>query len=346
MENPAARQKLDSLQGWRGVAAMLVVFYHAAEALSSDKYGARSVFGGFFTWGHAGVQFFFVLSGFIIFWAHRRDVGLPEAFGRYAMRRFVRIYPIYWAVLLPLVALYFLVPSLQPGDLTSPSAIAASIFLVGPLTPVLSVAWTLFHEVLFYALFGVAILNRRLGVALMGLWFAGSLLGIGYALSHLNLLFLAGMAAAWTCQRPSVLSGRGLMTVGVVGFVLVGAAEWQGYFDRNDSPSTLLYGIAAFLLVIGSVRAESAGQLRVPPMMTFLGDASYSLYLVHYPVIALVAKLTMGAPVYAVFAMMVAAATAAGSGFHLMVERPLLKAASGLRVRPSPRPLAASPEGR
>lgn len=319
------RKKIDSLQGWRGVAAMLVVFFYAGGALASEKYGGRAVFDGFFSWGHAGVQFFFVLSGFIILWAHRADVGRPEALGRYAKKRFVRIYPVYWAVLLPVLAVYFAVPALGTGTQTDTAAILGSILLVGPVIPALIVAWTLFHEVLFYALFGVAILNRRLGMTLMGLWFVGSLLGVGYILSPLNLLFLVGMSAAWLCNRPAQLNGPAVLSLGVIGFVLVGVAEWQGHFVPSDVPSTFLYGAAAFLLVVGSVRAEQSGWLKTPRSLSFLGDTSYSIYLVHYPVISIVAKVTGGLSVYAAFAVMVAASLVAGAVLHLMVEKPILR---------------------
>jgi len=57
--------------------------------------------------GHAGVDFFFVLSGFIIFFVHGKDIGKPSRLPHYVWRRFIRIYPVYWAVTLISIVLAF-----------------------------------------------------------------------------------------------------------------------------------------------------------------------------------------------------------------------------------------------
>ncbi len=55
---------------------------------------------GLFAFGHAGVDFFFVLSGFIILHVHAGDIGRPVRLGHYLQRRFTRVYPFYWVVFL------------------------------------------------------------------------------------------------------------------------------------------------------------------------------------------------------------------------------------------------------
>lgn len=340
------RQKLDTLQVWRGVAALLVVLFHAAGTIGSEKYGGRVLFGDFFSWGHAGVQFFFVLSGFIILWVHRGDIGKPEKFAPYSVKRFLRIYPVYWVVLGALLAIYFAAPALGAGHETDTPVVIGSILLVGDVDPTLAVAWTLFHEVLFYAMFGLLVLNRRLGIAAMLLWFASCLLGgSSYILSIINVLFLFGMFAAWLAAGRIRLPALALAAVGFAGFLATGVAEWQGVFVRNDITSTLLYGLSALLLVVGSVRHESEGGIKaVPRPLTFLGDASYSLYLIHYPVISVVAKVGGGLPAMGLFAGMIATSVGAGAVLHLLVEKPLLSFANRARgawatsARPSPPP--------
>ena len=330
----AVRQKLETLQVWRGVAALLVVLFHAAGTIGSEKYGGRVLFGDFFSWGHAGVQFFFVLSGFIILWVHRNEIGRPERFARYSVKRFTRIYPVYWVVLGALLAIYLVVPTLGAGHETDAPVVIGSILLVGDVNPTLAVAWTLFHEVLFYAMFGLLVLNRPLGAVAMLLWFGACLVGgATYALSIINILFLFGMFAAWLAAGRIRLPALGLAVAGFVGFLATGVGEWQGVFLRNDAPSTLLYGLSALLLVVGSVRCESEGQITaVPRALTFLGDASYSLYLIHYPVISIVAKIAGGLPAMAVFAAMIAASVGAGAALHLLAEKPLLSFANRARA--------------
>jgi peptidoglycan/LPS O-acetylase OafA/YrhL len=297
---------------------MLVVLFHASGTLGSEAYGARTVFGDFFSWGHSGVQFFFVLSGFIILSVHRKDLGRPETFKNYATKRFIRIYPVYWVVLVPLIALYFAVPSFGTGVETELPVIVGSIFLLGTEPPILTVAWTLFHEILFYAIFGVMILNRGLGMITMGIWFIGCVLGPTYVFAPINLLFLFGMAAAWFAPRPDKVPALTFCLLGASGFVAVGVSEWLGWFEPSDTPSTLLYGLTALLVVIGSVRLEQEDKIAIPRAISFVGDASYSIYLVHYSVIVIGVKIMGGMPAHLLFAIVVLLAAGAGMVLHLL----------------------------
>ena len=102
---------IHSLQVYRGFAAILVVLYHASHNLSG--YFNSTALSDFFAFGHAGVSFFFVLSGFIIFEIHRGDIGRPQQVKSYLYKRITRIYPAYWLVTLALVPAWLLVPSIS-----------------------------------------------------------------------------------------------------------------------------------------------------------------------------------------------------------------------------------------
>src|SRR3984885_1419086 len=86
------RARLEGVEAGRGVAALLVVLYHAALHVEGDVPGS-AVLWGLPHFGHAGVDFFFVLSGFIISFVHRKDVGRPDRLGHYLERRFTRVFP-------------------------------------------------------------------------------------------------------------------------------------------------------------------------------------------------------------------------------------------------------------
>src|SRR5690242_21024508 len=104
--------KLTGLQAMRGVAALLVVLHHAAGTLALPKYADVAIAGGLLTpLGRAGVDLFFVLSGFVIYYVHRADIGRAQSFRRYMLRRLVRIYPTYWVVLFLMLALFLGHPS-------------------------------------------------------------------------------------------------------------------------------------------------------------------------------------------------------------------------------------------
>src|SRR4051812_16613211 len=100
---------IHTLQAYRGLAALLVVFSHAQNIYA--KYGPSPGWPVLFQFGSAGVQFFFVLSGFIMLWVHAADIGRPAAAGKYFHKRFIRIYPIYWVATLILLPFWIEVPA-------------------------------------------------------------------------------------------------------------------------------------------------------------------------------------------------------------------------------------------
>lgn len=86
--------KLISLQYGRAIAALAVVFYHFSGYHQANQ--GFEPFGGFFKFGHLGVDFFFVLSGFVIMMAHKKDLGQSSKIVSFSLKRFFRIFPTYW----------------------------------------------------------------------------------------------------------------------------------------------------------------------------------------------------------------------------------------------------------
>ena len=85
--------KFSAIEAGRGVAALLVVGVHSRNHLF--KGGTENMLADLFLLGHSGVDFFFVLSGFIIMYVHYRDIERPERVGNYLRRSFTRIYSSY-----------------------------------------------------------------------------------------------------------------------------------------------------------------------------------------------------------------------------------------------------------
>jgi len=109
------RPQIHSLQVFRGLAALAVVAHHAGlstEAFVGTLPASVSSLLGF---GLLGVDFFFVLSGFIIMFAHMGDDRTPATLKRYAFKRLTRIFPAYWPVGLGMIALYAAMPGLSAG---------------------------------------------------------------------------------------------------------------------------------------------------------------------------------------------------------------------------------------
>ncbi len=297
-----------------------------------------------FNAGRFGVEFFFVLSGVVILSAHWNDIGNPHTFGSFAWKRFRRIYPVYWIVLLPQLLWIVLHPRNENLWQRDPWVILSSILLVHihSIHTTITVAWTLFHEIQFYAFFAVLLLNRRIGIVLMILWLIPSFFAFNqlnpygnHFFSPLHFIFAFGMIAAWIMRRSRIPWPALPLIAGIVLFT------WACYIAQVRVEITdaynLLAGFGAMLLTLGLVEFERRGQLRVYAWLALLGDASYSIYLVHYPLLWAIAPRAATVlpqhhiPLLPTAVLLTLLSVAAGLLFHLLVERPLLRWMGGFR---------------
>jgi peptidoglycan/LPS O-acetylase OafA/YrhL len=351
-----------SIQVGRGIAALLVVVFHLSEAIGSAKYFAVPIYTYFFTaCGAAGVNFFFVLSGFIITTAHWDDVGKPGRFLPYLFKRAVRIYPIFWVIFFGVCGAAMLVPSLRETIPQDFSVLAKSALLIpqdpavvgGTGAPVIIAAWSLHYEMLFYAFFGVMILSGRLAVAIglcLMLWaVGGALWGLPFPLPFLNAAYfalfamgvLAGLAVRgrrWrSAARPAAAFGA--LTL----FSVVAAAGLNRAFPETaPHPGWLaecsLLGLGSTLLIFGLATAEKCPHSIAPSWRAglLLGDMSYVLYLVHYPVISIACKIGKSAGLSGTAGATLCGAVTLGLCLliafvlHKAIERPALSAARSL----------------
>ncbi|MFD2740027.1 acyltransferase family protein [Sulfitobacter aestuarii] len=342
---PAAhvpRRQLQSLQAVRAVAALLVVMFHMNVHTLPDTLSAPSLWRGF-DMGYAGVEVFFVLSGFIMFYVHSGDFGRPDRFWSYLSKRFTRIYPFFWLVLVLIVLLRLGSGGEVPGALTL--AVSAMLLPFKELH-VLGVQWTLSFEMLFYLIFGLLILNLRIGLLLGGLWFAicailaligSSTTAILFLFSAYNLLFLLGLLAAMLW--PRVTSGAPvLFGLGIMIFLVTGLGEALGGVEYYKPLRTLLYGVGGAFIIAALAALENAARLRVPQFLVFLGNASYAIYLIHIAAMSITAfvlkKLGLGdlpTPVLAI--LLFVGAMLAGGLLHVFAEKPIISALRRGRIR-------------
>jgi len=299
--------RLASLQVYRGLAAALVLLYHVTWVFHQRL--AVTFLHDAFAFGHSGVDLFFVLSGFIILHTHRLDLGRPERFKAYALKRLFRIYPTYLIVTAAILPIYFAHPAFGTGHEREPLTILRSLALwpqPPDRLPVLTVAWTLSHEAWFYLLFGCAILlpRRVTAVGATLLTAASVLLWLfelatirdpsktayphGFALSAYNLEFAFGCLASHMVSRAPARHPLWIIGAGVVLFAIAGAFDgWLvGHF--GNSYRILSYGVPSFMLVLGSASLDLQRRVSWPALLIGLGDASYSIYLTHLlPIVVL-----------------------------------------------------------
>lgn len=323
--------RLGSLQAGRAVAALAVVAHHAASGTLAFVGPLPSAIAGPASFGWVGVDFFFVLSGFIIFYSANASSHSTGAASRFFPHRLVRVYAPYLPVSLTLILAYGLMPSLS-GSNRDWNLLTSLTLLPLPYPPALSIAWTLQHEMLFYCIFAVSFYRGRLFLALAA-WAAAILLsattGIGadgpfhLILAPQNFDFMLGIAAAILAPRSSVLRSWICALVMMAAF----AAWWATGPDAN--PSTVLLGVGMAALIVLLVRLEIAGRLRVPPWLVMIGAASYSIYLVHSPVLSVTQRVFghLGFRNDACLALALGAgiSIAAGIAYHFAIEKQVIR---------------------
>jgi exopolysaccharide production protein ExoZ len=335
---------LYAIQAYRGLAVLLVVFFHGS-IIVAQRYGVPPFF-NVFSLGFSGVYLFFVLSGFIILTAHAKDIGDPRRLAWYAARRLIRIYPIYW--LLFLVWGGWKLVSIKPD----PAEFLRNAFLfMSSEKLVIPVSWTLLYEIIFYALFAVLVINKRIGMAVFGIWFLAILAHWGTAGPHIlhpfNLLFVFGLtAAAVSFQLRKLRAGArraGAMAGLVLGIIVfLGTAAYYSTLPVAESawpehPVAILgFGLGSALLVLASASESIDRFFRQRHLVALIGNASYSIYLAHiqFEKIAFNAVKSVGwiwkdgerSSVIADLLLVYIAGVAVLCGviIHLKIERPLL----------------------
>jgi len=297
-----------------------------------------------FAFGHAGVDFFFVISGFIISFVHGHELGRPDRLLNFLWRRATRIYPVYWVVTALVIGLSLF--SAQRDARLDLFHVVASIFL-WPQTgePLLGVAWTLEHEMLFYCAFALALIRREFATPLaaaalilvVGAWAFPGYPALDFFGDAYHLQFLMGIGAALVVRNSLVPGALALLVAGVAGFIAAGIAENLGVFPTAGLISKLLFGTASTAIVIGVASAERQKLLKFGTVGIFFGAASYAIYLIHTVAIGLTARMLAesGAmadlPSGVVLAVVSVVGIVAGFGLYALVERPLMSGLHPLR---------------
>lgn len=337
--------KIHVLQAGRAIAALSVVFHHASiESIIDD-----SILLTISNFGYLGVDFFFVLSGFIIYFTVSSIKNLRKTIKDYAMSRASRIYIPYLPIGIGIALAYTAFPdvSASPRDW----GWLTSITLLPSERPTaLSVAWTLRHEVIFYFMFGAFYFISVLRSGMI-VWIVAILISVRLdltdqntvlspLLSPLNLEFCMGVVAAWIVLQGVRIADwvLALAAIGAFSFwVLLGA-------ERSLSP---IFGLGLAFAILLFVQWEREGRVTVPRWLGFLGDASYSIYLVHGVAISIVVRAVMllfpAADYHIVVVVLAVAGTAAGIAYHLAVERPGLRMVRHRLAHQGPEQTGAAP---
>ncbi|CAN5366229.1 acyltransferase [soil metagenome] len=287
---------------FRGLAALSVVLYHINLQFTAFVPGTPDVNAHPWIWmahrlGFLGVDFFFVLSGFIIYHVHCRDLGVPGQSRAFLLKRFLRIQPLLWVIIvIKQCYLSFGVKGAKEGW-----QLFNTIFTL-PGDKMIGVSWSLTFEWMFYLFFFACILLGRRwfwgGAAVWALLIAmlsfshweGWNIWLQVLLNPFVVEFLAGVLAAEALRRWSRLTPRKnlscLAAIGVlilVGLVLspfcLSPRQWQIPLDR--SLGRYYWAVAFALLVWWAAINEASFRRRWLAPFLVIGNASYAIYLFH-----------------------------------------------------------------
>ncbi len=332
------------LDGLRGVAALMVLWYHVFEGFAFAKGSVIETFNH----GHLGVDFFFLLSGFVISYAYddrwfndkslksndKSSTNKKLTIWSFFKRRLIRLHPMlvmgafiglicffiqggvkwdctstpfHWVMIAFVLTLFF-IPA-YPGASYDIRGNAEMFPLNGP-------SWSLFFEYIgniLYALFIRKLSNKMLGLlvgatGILWIWFVAfdisgyDMIGIGWTLDAVNFFggllrmmfpFTLGMLMARNFrQKSKVKSKKTLFTKNIfwISIIILFALFSVPYFPKTSNISVngiyeLFCIMIVFPLIVWIAASSDSAQSKFTLKLSkFLGDLSYPLYIVHYPV--------------------------------------------------------------
>ncbi|WP_082738013.1 MULTISPECIES: acyltransferase family protein [unclassified Sphingomonas] len=304
--------------------------------------------------GHAGVELFFVLSGFIICWIHYDRIGVAGEVPSYIRKRLVRIYPPVALVVVAWAALSFAAGMpLRPIEYLVSLTLIPFDFAYAP--PAL---WTLTHEMAFYALFLLAFIRRWLFIAALIAWgvagyvltmvpeLSGVRAGVSLIGSAYAFLFALGVAAFFIVRARPAIPVSGRVALGLIGLAIFAWAASRDVAlqlapvapegaERAARALTPWFGLAAMIWIV--ILADPAVRLRgrLHDLLMLLGNASYAIYLWHeipQRVLGrLIGSVGLAGPElrWAAMALIIVSGVVLGVLVYLFVEKPLLRWING-----------------
>jgi peptidoglycan/LPS O-acetylase OafA/YrhL len=271
-----------SIQLLRFIAALYITLFHIRDWWNFQP----GIFSGMFNNAYGAIDLFFVISGFVVVQsAHTFKTGW-NTFLLFLKKRFVRIYPVYWIFLI-----FFLITGMVSVAGRNWFQCLQAVFLLPRHKGIIRTTWTLQWELYFYFLIGLTVLHRYAKYLVAALFILS-----GIAIGA-NLLGIVGY------DQPLPL--HGLYNELVLEFFL-GTAIWK-FFKKVSPPMAIVlaisgavlfllpvhihnshfiaFGLPSAMLLTALTALEWQQKIAVPQWTLLLGNASYSLYLIHLPII-------------------------------------------------------------
>src|ERR1035441_190594 len=297
---PSARDTwLPFIHGLRGVAALVVAIFHCYMTTPVTDHVARSVpsvLGGAINLGFLGVDLFFVISGFVISLTLYGKLATTGEWGRFFLRRQLRLDPPYWTAIILSIASALLINRLRPetqAPVPGFTDVVAHLFYLQDflgIKPIVGIFWTLCLEIQFYLFFGAFVLLKA-RTPISARTFAWMMLP----------LYLLSLACFWGLV-PTL---RGLFIprwfeffTGVVLFLrwrgLIGRTQLLAYLgsallamalrvpaDNEITGVTTVTVVLIALMFLIAIEGDNMKRWLDNALFRYFGNISYSLYLMH-----------------------------------------------------------------
>lgn len=353
------RGVVPGIQYARGIAALFVVADHCAAMMAFPEYHGASPSAALL-YGYIGVPLFFVISGFVI------NIVSLDSQGRaavtikdYFTKRFARIVPFMWLCIIAYAAVRYL--GTKQTDL-APTIRALFLWPIGEIRP--NVIWTLRHEALFYTIFAITLLRERQMKLALYIWFGSPILlavanllipdwrnGVSKTavelielfLNPANLCFGGGYFLGMIYQKePEFFKRRISGGFGLTLFASMAMFAIVAAFGLRNGILPYIAILAMSMAIIFMALFVDNTHSWIDGLGNTLGNASYSIYLIHNLVLLIALELAsrflQGANLWAMWVVYVSLAVCSGVAVHLVVEKPLV----GWLSRRLARPLTAS----
>lgn len=326
--------RFDGIQVLRFVASAMVLVAHATIYVHERMNKAVPI------WDHGGygVDIFFVISGFVIVLAARSRQGVGWIdWQEFIVKRFVRIFPLYWFATLLNLAILLALPSVVLHSSFAWSEVAQWMLLIptfnenGRIEPLVGVGWTLYFEMFFYLMFAAALFARKnpfiylspilIAIAAIGYFIPEKKYALLIYFNPLILDFVFGMGIARLAEKGLLPVKLGI-PLAILGFILLLASTASlEYFH------VVARCVFCAMIVAGFAASESFWRRVAGRNLLLLGAASYSLYLIH-PIIGPAAPVVL-VKIGVVNTPLAVAGSISASIFvavllHVYLERPIL----------------------
>ena len=349
-----SKKIINSIQFLRGFAALAVVIHHTGGYVKR-YYEPTLLFGDKFSIGFAGVDLFFVISGFIIHFTSKNYLNNPSKLKEYLQKRFIRVYPIYWIITTILFISSWLVVQLLNKNIFSigyPNTFLAYIqtyslfplhFAINPVT------WTLSYEIFFYLCFAFIIISKRLWVIpafILLVSFYNIFMNIpeivevklsyfNFVFSGYNFEFMLGFLIYQFYEKIKLSKFISVILLIIAVLIIVLFGYEVGDYDSYKR--VLTFGLPSGLILLALLNLEQNDVISFPKFTIDLGNASYALYLIHFPMMLFMNKIpqilgySFSANQEVLFSYFIIVSIVFASFFiHKHIEMPVAKKLNGL----------------